>query len=273
MSVPDLINYAQPPVVEVVAAVRFEDLAPEVYAGVGEFWRSKLANDFPELSPQAPYQALVEQFDRRFRRPEFSLDLKEFPPAPRYWFSAKSGGELVQLQSNWLAYNWRKVAPDAQYSRWASRREAFLRRYRELSEWLTERGASIAPNQCEVTYINHIYPIRGVWAKHADARMVFRGLRMVEPPRGIHAEQSAWQAQYLIGEDGATTGRLHINVQPAFSRKDDTPIFVMELTARGAPPDPSLDGVMQFLDRGRGAVVEMFDTVTTSEAHKGWGKE
>ncbi|MCA1707005.1 MAG: TIGR04255 family protein [Actinobacteria bacterium] len=273
MSVPDLISYAQPPVVEVVAAVRFEDLSPEISAGLSEFWRSKLANELPEFALQAPYHAPVEQFDRRFRRPEFSLDLQEIPPTPRFWFSAKSGDELIQLQPNWLAYNWRKATPDAQYSRWASRREVFLRHYLELAEWLAERGASITPDQCEVTYINHIYPIQDVWATHADAHMVFRGLQMVEPPRGLRAEQAAWQAQYLIGEESETIGRLHINVQPAFSRRDDTPIFVMELTARGVPPDPSLDGIMQFLDRGRSAVVGMFDKVTTPEAHKEWGKE
>lgn len=273
MSVPDLSNYAQPPVVEVVAAVRFEDIPPEIYAGLGEFWRSKLSNELSEFSLQAPYQAPVEQFDRRFRRPEFSLDLQDIPPTPRFWFSAKSGDELVQLQPNWLAYNWRKATPGAQYSRWVSRRETFARRYHELAEWLAGRGASITPSQCEVTYINHIYPIRGIWTKHADAHMVFRGLQMINPPQGIRVEQVAWKAQYLIDEGSETIGRLHINVQPAFSRRDDKPIFVMELTARGVPLDPSLDGVMQFLDRGRWAVVEMFDKVTTPGAHKEWGKE
>lgn len=273
MSVPDLGGYAQAPVVEVIAAVRFVDLPLVVSAGLGEFWRSRLAAELPDVAAQSPYQAPVEQFDRRFNTPEFSLDVKIVPPSARFWFSAASGDELVQLQPNWLACNWRKVTPDAQYGRWHSRREAFLQHYRKLSDWVEERGASITPNQCEVTYINHIYPIPNVWSKHAEAHRVFRGLQPVEPPEDILAEQVVWQAQYLLGAENKRSGRLHVKVQPAFSLKDDTPIFVMELTARGAPLTPSLNGVMEFLDQGRHAVVTMFERTTTPEAHEEWGKE
>lgn len=273
MSVPDLGGYARPPVVEVVAAVRFDDLPLVVAAGLGEFWRSRLAVELPDVDAQAPYQAPVERFDRRFRAPDFSLDVMNAPPFTRYWFSAASGNELVQLQPNWLACNWRKVTPDAQYGRWQSRREAFLQRYRQFSDWIDEREARIVPNQCEVTYINHIYPIPNVWSNHADAHKIFRGLKSVEAPAGIRTEQSVWQAQYLLDGDSKVAGRLHVKVQPAFSLKDDAPIFVMELTARGAPSDPSLESVMSFLDKARETVVKMFEATTTLEAHEGWGKE
>jgi len=273
VAVPDLGGYTLPPVVEVVAAVRFVDLPPVISAGLGEFWRSRLAAELPDFTAQPPYQAPVEQFDRRFSTPEFSLDVTNIPPLPRFWFSAASGDELVQLQPNWLACNWRKVTPDARYGRWRLRRGAFLQHYRKLSDWVEERGAPITPNQCEVTYINHIYPIPNVWSKHAEAHKVFRGIQPIELPEGIQAEQAVWQAQYLLGAENETMGRLHVKVQPAFSLKGDVPIFVMELTARGAPPTPSLDGVMEFLDQGRHAVVTMFGRTTTPEAHEEWGKE
>lgn len=273
MPAPDLGGYARPPVVEVVAAVRFADLPLVISAGLGEFWRSRLAVELPDIVAQSPYQAPVEQFDRRFMTPDFNLDVRTVPPLARYWFSAASGDELVQLQPNWLACNWRKVTPDAQYARWYSRRRAFLQRYRQLSDWAEEREAHIVPNQCEVTYINHIYPMPTVWSNHADAHKVFRGLQSIDTPVGIRTEQAVWQAQYLLDADSKGSGRLHVKVQPAFSLKDDMPIFVTELTARGAPSTPSLDGVMAFLDKGREAIVKMFEATTTLEAQEGWGKE
>lgn len=179
----------------------------------------------------------------------------------------------MQLQPNWLACNWRKVAPDSQYGRWMSRREAFLQRYRELAAWVEERGVQISPDQCEVTYVNHIYPMQGVWDKHSEAHRVFRGLQQIHPVDGVRPEQTLWKAEYLLGETSKPIGRLHINVQPAFSLKDDLPIFVMNLTARGAPSAQTVEGVMEFLDEGRRSVVGMFDRATTPEAHEYWGKE
>jgi uncharacterized protein (TIGR04255 family) len=273
MSVPDLGGYTKPPVVEVVAAVRFADLPAVLSAGLGEFWRSTLASDLPDVAVKAPYAAPTEVFTRKSNVPELSLDLAEVPPFPRFWFTAASGDELLQLQSNWMACNWRKVAPDAVYGRWRSRRDAFQERFRQLSEWVADRDVRLIPNQCEVTYINHIHPMDGIWQAHAEAYRVFRPLSPLPSLPPVYLEDEILQASYIIGSQDEPAGRVHVKVQPAFSLKDDAPIFVMELTARGAPRSSSLDGVMDFLDQGRRAVATIFDSITTPEAQEGWGKE
>jgi len=273
MSVPDLGGYTKPPVVEVVAAVRFADLPAVLSAGLGEFWRSTLASDLPDVAVKAPYTAPTEVFTRKSNVPELSLDLMEVPPFPRFWFTAVSGDELLQLQSNWMACNWRKVVPKAVYGRWRSRRDAFQERFGQLSAWVEGRGGHVIPDQCEVTYTNHIYPMDGIWRKHAEAHKVFRPLSPLPSLPLVYPEHEILQASYVIGDQDEPVGRVHVKVQPAFSLKDDTPIFVMELTARGAPHASSLDGVMSFLDQGRQAVVTIFNSITTPEAQEGWGKE
>jgi uncharacterized protein (TIGR04255 family) len=269
----DLGTYTNPPVVEVVAAVRFEELPAPVALGVSEFWRAKLASDLPDFSSQGPYQAPVEQFDRPSQVPEFTLDLMTAPPMPRVWLTSASGDELVQLQTNWMACNWRKVAPSSAYGRWGSRRDAFQRIYEALESWIEERGFSLRPNQCEVTYINHVYPSDDLWTSHTEAHRVFTGVAEESVPPGMRAEQREWQSQFRFEGPHGMPGRLHLKVQPAFNVKDDVPIFVMELTARGAPAEPTMAAALDFLDEARRAVVTTFGAATTPDAQRKWGRQ
>ncbi|MEN9667367.1 MAG: hypothetical protein RLZZ326_3730, partial [Planctomycetota bacterium] len=71
-------------------------------------------------------------------------------------------------------------------------------------------------------------------------------------------------------ENGEPIGRLHVAVEPSYRAEDDTPMFVVTLTARGRPLEESIEGVMKFLDLGRDWVVRMFATITTPEMHSLW---
>ncbi|WP_256388026.1 TIGR04255 family protein [Pseudonocardia sp. N23] len=269
----DLVGFRNPPVVEVVAAVRFDDLPPTEALALAEFWRARLADTFPNFAVQPPYSAPVEQFDQRFGIPDFSLDLSSIPPPVRMWLSNATGDELVQLQPNWMACNWRKVSPDATYGRWQARRRQFEQIFGDLHGWLRLRGTPLSANQCEVTYINHIRPEAGLWNSHSEAHRIFVGIGEITPAAGVRVEQTESTSQFIFDAVDGGIGRLHIKVQPAFDQKDGSPIFVTELTARGAPPEPSLAGVLAFLDAARGAVVTMFSATTTVEAQARWGRE
>ncbi len=99
-----------------------------------------------------------------------SLELLTGPPPTRYWFLNDVGDELLQLQPNWIAANWRKVAPEAEYGRWGSRWNSFSR-WVEIGESALTNGF-LEHEQVEVTYVNHIEPV-DVWDSHGDASRVF----------------------------------------------------------------------------------------------------
>ncbi len=275
----EIASYLRPPVVEVLAAVRFTPLPHWLVMTLGEFWREELQKDFPHISEQPPYAAPAESFDRPSRFTGIKVELgQQAPPLPRFWWSSPTGDELLQIQGNWFACNWRRVTPDAEYGRWGSRRAAFRRRFAQLAGWLRERGASLQVDQCEVTYINHIFG-SPLWATHADAAAIFapltgsrRGVR--NSGQVIEMEEIGFQQRFLLrSEDGTERGRLHVAMQPAYSQQTDEPIFALELTARGRPAGETLEAALELLDAERAAIVQCFGDIITEQAAEEWERQ
>ncbi|HEY6663728.1 MAG TPA: hypothetical protein VI036_01260, partial [Propionibacteriaceae bacterium] len=157
------------------------------------------------------------------RPPSFKFGLPALPQLPRLWFVSDNGAELLQVQDNWFAANWRRqFAPGVRggsepYDRWQARREAFARHWATLSEWISRRGGAAVPDQYEVTYINHIAPIPGVWASHSDISGVLPDVHTPILPRTI-SEQVLWSSRSLVAPgDGIPEARLHISATPAFA--------------------------------------------------------
>ncbi|MFZ5847910.1 MAG: TIGR04255 family protein [Actinomycetota bacterium] len=276
-----IASFTDPPVAEVVTSLRFAPMSPQSFLGIASLWESAWAEQFPRFDLQGPYQVPVESFDKqRFGPPGIEFGFQAMPPLPRVWLTSASGTELLQIQADWFAANWRRDAvpghphaPTADYDRWHSRREAFVRNLQVLSDWLRQRGEEVAPVQCEVTYINHIRPIDGVFFSHSDAANVFRGIHP-EGGEGCDPEQFAFNAQYVIPrEDALPESRLHASVTPAYAGPgpEPSPILIFELTVRGAP---SGDGdLLRFFDRGRRAIVQSFVQLTSDDARRAWGQE
>ncbi len=147
------VSFRSPPVVEVIAAVAFEGMSqPEVAPLLGAYWRERLREQFPRLEQQPPYFPPTEQFPAP--GPFGQLHWSVGPPPIRWWALTQDGTQLLQLQPNWFACNWRKVQPHDDYDRWPARRDAFARWYLDLTEFLRSEGLP-GPRviQCEVTYI------------------------------------------------------------------------------------------------------------------------
>ena len=58
---------------------------------------------------------------------------------------------------------------------------------------------------------------------------------------------------------------------PAVSADTRASIFVLNFTARGAPAEATVEGVLDFYDAARKHIVCGFVALTTSEMHKKWG--
>lgn len=269
---PKLPSFERPPVTEVVIAARFKNADRYFVLTLGELAQRMDSAGFSKIEEQPAYDASVEEFEPLSEQHGLPLNLVLGPPPIRYWFSNDAGDELVQVQPNWFAANWRKVDPDAEYGRWNSRWDAFKR-------WLTVVAESVSDQeldfeQVEVTYVNHIEPL-GVWSDHGDAPEVFTTL---VPSRreflGVPEQHSA-DLKYLIHAspfEKKCLGRLHVSIQPAFRRGTNAPIFVMNLTARGAPTGLGIEGIKGFADIAHEWIVRGFTDLTSEKMHEAWGR-
>jgi uncharacterized protein (TIGR04255 family) len=266
-----IVAFRLPPVVEVVAGVAFDARSNEVAPLLAAFWKERLRSAFPAVQQQPPYSPPIEQLDDTGSRVpfEFSIDLGF--PSPRLWAMSATGHEVLQLQPGWFACNWRRVKPEDEYDRWAQRRAAFERWFNELVTFMDAEGVKpLQLTQCEVTYINHIRP-NSKWEDHGDFSRVFS---MVVPDiPAAQPEQLTLQSDHVFQSDGKRFGRLHVKILPAFERDGVTPIYVLELTARGAPSAYDISGALAFMDAGRAAIDHAFVALTSEAMHREWGRE
>lgn len=123
------------------------------------------------------------------------------------------------------------------------------------------------PNQCEVTYVNHVDLIEGrTTAGMLDRLLV--GWKLETSDGWLSgAESRGLSATFVMPEQ---RGRLYVEAHPAVRKDDRTEIIRLTLTARGAPRAAGLQDVREWLDLGRERVVRGFTSLTTAEMHKIW---
>ncbi len=270
----DLPDYERPPLVEVALSVQFEELKRLEVAHFGVLWE-QFRRKFPRTERHEGLDSVVEDFQPlRVPKPGIRFQTSDRPPVPRVWFLNDRGTELIQVQRTRFVHNWRKGSTDEKYPRYEKIRREFLKNLRAFRGFLAEQDlGDLVPNQCEVTYVNHIISGQG-WSSHGDVSKVLALLSMRSSDRRLGpAEDVSFTARYVKHDSsGNPIGRLHVNLRPAVSRVDDKPMYVITLTARGKPVGAGDQGVVGFLDLGRSWIVNDFTSMTTSRMHKVWGR-
>lgn len=269
LSLPD---FADPPVVEVALSVQFDPLTSLRVPHLGLLWE-EFRNRFPNTEEHPPLPPVIERFG--VRGPSgVSVQLETGLPMPRCWFLNEAGDELIQVQQDRFVHNWRKVGHGDKYPRYERIRETFKTELDTFCQFLDrEQLGKLAPNQCEVTYVNHIASGKG-WERHGQIGEVvtvwasrYSDTFLSEP------EDVRFAVRYVIPDSsGAPLGRLFINVEPAYRTTDNQPVLVMQLIARGRPDGEGIEGVFRFLDTGREWIVRGFASITSSRMHEIWGR-
>lgn len=272
-----LPTFERPPVTEVAISTSFRSLPSPAFLRVGYFWEA-LRDRFPGYEEHPPYEAPIERFDVPTGMPRLPFEFATgAPPPPRLWFLSPEGNELLQVQRDWFACNWRKLTPSHEYSRWQSRWQAFEQGWELFAEQVARHfEPEVEHLQCEVTYINHIEP-EGVWQHHGQLDRVITLARTPHEPEAPsgqflpEAEAVNLNARYVMQDDnGVPIGRLHVAVTEAYKRNDESPVIQLALTARGRPDGKGFDGVRRFSERAHVWIVKSFCALTTPLMHEAW---
>lgn len=255
--------------VEVVLGVQFGPLSQLQAPHLGLFWQA-LKSRYPKTQAQPPLGPVVEVFGARQPRVAgVRVEFRPLPPVPRVWFLNAEETRLIQVQQDRFLHNWRKVGKDDAYPRYEQIRTTFAEEYEAFGAFVrAEKLGLLVPNQCEVTYVNHIPCDFGEVDKVLTIwRAEYSGTFLGRP------EEVRLAQRHLIDEPGGQPlGRLHVEARPAFRNEDGKPILRLILTARGAPVGQNMEGIGRFLDLGREWVVRGFAAVTTKEMHAIWGR-
>ena len=269
-----LPDFRRPPVIEVLLSVQFDPIEALQGPHLGLLWQ-KFRARYPRIEQHAPISPRLERFGEALAStPTARIEMVDKPPLPRSWFLNEVGTELIQIQEDRFVHNWRKRGEDDEYPRFEHIRDQFSEQLDVFCSFIAqEELGKFVPNQCEVTYVNHIVAGDG-WEKHGELGKVFTVWKEGYSDDFLSEPETAEiSVRYVIyNETNEPIGRLYVISKPGFSTTDKKPILRLELSARGKPEDDSVASVLSFMELGREHIVRAFASITTKKMHKVWGR-
>jgi uncharacterized protein (TIGR04255 family) len=250
------VRYDRPPVLEVSCGIAFRLQRPLKSAHIGLYW-SKVAEEFPRCEDAAPVQMVLEGtgVDSAVQ-----YEFLNMPELRRAWLINVAGTHLIQLQEDRFIFNWKRSG-DSDYPSFDHVGAEFWRHWDQYREFLVDQKlGEPVPVQCELTYANFV---AGEATFLKDLRREESAERFLPSPEAVNS-----RSQFLL-PDGA--GRLHVQVVTG-ALFPTGPGHRFDLTARGLPKDISRAGCEEWFRLAHDWVTHGFTDLTTTEAHKMWGR-
>lgn len=272
-----LPDFEQPPVVEVALSLQFKPLESLGTSHLGLLWAELRRKDFSRAEDHGELEPSFEDFSATPSR-RVGLRVQGFedaPPPPRVWFLNEAQNELVQVQRDRFIVNWRQGAHSEPYPRYVSIRSRFIDAFGTFESFLSsEKLGAVVPNQCELTYVNHV-PTGLGWHSHGEVDHVVTVWHNTYSDTYLSSpEDAAFRVRYRMDdEQGEALGRLHVAFQPAFRNADGTPIFAINLTGRGEPRSQDLKSSLALFDLEHQWIVRGFASITTPLMHEVWRRK
>jgi uncharacterized protein (TIGR04255 family) len=177
---------------------------------------------------------------------------------------------MIQIQNTRFHYNWK--GGKGSYPGFERVFPEFLTELDRFRAFLRHAGlGEIAPNQWEVTYVNHV-PKGHLWQTPADWHTIFPALFARQTELGaVRFEGVSGEWHYEIPP---RRGRVHASVQHARAGSHDNEVLALNLTARGPiGSGPSSGDVTAGLRSGHEAAVRTFVAIASKTALDHWGQE
>lgn len=257
----DHVEFENPPVREAVIGIEFNPLPLSIIdlAKLTDEWRAEfpIVQEQPALDPSTAVAPGAGGPGIHFG--------SGVPPV-RLWLIEPSGHFLIQLQRDRLLLNWRKVAEDSEYPRYAVLRDKFAGLLSGLRGFLRSNhpGADVSMTVAEFTYINRI-------AAEGSADTVFSVLR--EPTTPLPGQPLVVRFQEIRNvhhSESAAPGQLSISTEPAVV--NGVAEIQLTVSTKFFPTAISGDASMLgVLDEARNVSRQAFVAFTTESMHANWG--
>jgi uncharacterized protein (TIGR04255 family) len=256
-----VVDFANPPVTEVVFGAMFAPLRGLQTPHLGRLWAT-WAELYPRCQDVPPLPPVIEELDGPAR---VTFTLSNLPELPRVWLLSEDNKTIVQLQRDRLHVNQRRLG-DEPYEGFEEGFARFSKVWKDFTEFAgTTFQETFAVGQLELTYVNLI-PACELFSAVGDAGKVFPDLswRQGSHPFLGEPEVVDWTTTFRLPEK---LGRLHVAVRARTARPDEATVFNMELTARGRPEDGSDAAQESWFRKAREAIDQGFVELTEPRMH------
>ena len=266
-------DFTDPPVTEVVLSLQFDPINGFDTPHHGLIW-DLYRKKYPRTSTKETLGSAIEDFGLPKLSPSVQFKVVQQHDVPRCWFENLKGTELIQVQPDRFIFNWKSGKVGEKYPRYERVRARFRSHFKTFETFLKVNGLGKAvPNQCEVTYVNEIYPGKA-WKTPGQLGRIFTvwsgrySDTFLSKPEIVNFNHY----QRILSYEGMPIGRFHTSVESRIRISDGEPMLRFTLTARGAPLKPTKKAVFDFFNLGREYVVRGFASATTKKMHEVWGR-
>lgn len=276
-----LPKFSKPPVTEVVFAVQFAPLTNLRATHFGTIYR-KLGRRFPEVREMPPLDRINEIFGKGAWQTEgIKLAIGSPPAMPRMWFLNDDGSQLLQIQRDRFAHNWRRVTEKQKYPSFDKIFTQFGRDLRTFSALIgRESIGKLKPDMVEVIYVNSI-DTQSLPSPHDSMSKLFAPWSdrysdsfLTHDTHVQNLEHGSFSNQHIIfGEGDTPIGRLYIAAQPTTDKTSKSKAVLLKLTARIILDKPTIKAALEGVSFGHEVIVQAFASVTTKGMHKVWGRK
>lgn len=251
----NLASFKNPPLNEVVIGIQFS--TPEGYNQIyaKEVW-DLFKHDYPTVEDKAALALTFETFPQSGHN---QIEFKSGASHDRFWFISETKNDLIQFQENKFLHNWRKGSQiNSDYPRYEIIKEKFINEIICLEAYFKNTFSSnLKINQCELSYINHIQYNKNI----------FNFINLTD----IHTSDFYFTFKEELSKENKKYGRFICDAGLSLDQNQNE-IIVLNLTIRGKPENDSIESTIEFIDNSRILIVEKFDQLTSTDAHKVWEK-
>ena len=261
-SVHNELEFARPPVDEVVLSVLFKSLDKLLAPHLGTIWQEFKKEGFLEVVEQPPVMPTIENLSPSDQEPE--LQLSNVPSFSRIWFIHEQQYHIIQVQRDRFTFNWRKLEPDQRYPGFSSIFEKFTKFYCLFGRIIESLNiGKLGTLQYELTYIDHLMHGAG-WDTLIDVGKIYNPFSVSQSSNSFwtNAESVFLRTSFPVEN---LNGRLHVAISHRLRLSDKKQTLQTDFTMRGFPHNSEFDEMTKWFRSSHSTIRDKFKCMFTEE--------
>ena len=265
------LDFARPPVGEVVLSVHFEQLNRLLTPYLGEIWQEFKKVGFVRIIEQPPVRPAVERFPTKIG--ETKTHIGDAPIGPRIWFIRDRDNKVIQTQRDRFTFNWRKSETNPVYPGFSAILGDFEEFYKCFRQTLEKQEiGDITPLQYELSYIDQLFSGDG-WGSLDDVGKIYNFFVDAQPPDSFWAQADFVTLRTSFPVEDLR-GRLHLAISDSLRRSDQKQTLQTSFTLRGLPEALEYEAMIAWFKAARNRIRDKFSSLFTEDIQtQVWGRK